>query len=133
MAGADAVEDLAGPVLMDLHLSEAGAMSDDVGGEEHAGDKPAITADEEIGDTTLDAAEPRQGAATRTGALLPRADIADAIPDQRHRMIEQVGHEDTSHLSRLRGPITLHNFNAQPLRHDVQSLVSVALAGDHAD
>src|SRR5439155_2974266 len=61
VAGADAVENLAGPVLMDLHLAKAGTVGNDVSRQEHARDEAAVAADEEIGDATLDIAQARQG------------------------------------------------------------------------
>src|SRR5262249_59516635 len=38
-----------------------------------------------------------------------------------------------AHLARLRRLVPLHDLDEQSFRHDVQSLVGIALTGDHAD
>jgi hypothetical protein len=116
-----------------IRLAEARPLSDDVGRQEHARDESSVAADEEVGDTPLDVAQARQGTATRAGALFPCADVADPVADQWHCVVEQIGHENAAHLARLRWLVFLHDLDEQSFRHDVQSLVSVALTGNHAD
>src|SRR5262249_57431730 len=83
-AGAEPVDHVAGARLVDLHLPEARAVRDDVGGQVDAGDEPAVGADEEVGDAPGDLLQQRQAPPAGAGSPRPGAHVADAVADERH-------------------------------------------------
>src|SRR5439155_17241827 len=103
-----------------------------VGGQVDAGDEPPVAADEEVGDAPGDLVEQRQAAAAAARLPGPRGDVADAVADQRHGVIEQVRDQDAAGLARASRPGGRVDLDVQPLGHDVQPGVGGALAGDDA-
>src|SRR5262249_9285304 len=83
-AGNKAVDNPTSPGWADLYLAEAGAVGNDVGGEEDAGDEPPVGADEEVGDPAVDLLQARQRPAAGAVPGRPGTDVADPVTNQWH-------------------------------------------------
>src|SRR6185436_813873 len=90
-------------LLHDLHLIESRNSSQGVLNQRDASHAAAITAPEEIGRPADDAPQSghRPAAGTRFGRNL--GDVLHRVANERHRRIEEIGHDHTAGLARCGG------------------------------